>query len=63
MVAITLDEKKLISEKFPNVYIVRTMKRASKRHKYYMVENRAAMKYLHSLRNDKVVSSNANKGA
>lgn len=50
MIAITASEKEAIREKFPRVHIVRTMKRDSKRHHYYMVEDGAPMKLLRSLR-------------
>lgn len=50
MIAITLSEKNAIREKYPNVHIVRTMKNDSKRHHYYMVEDKAPMRYLNSLR-------------
>lgn len=50
MIKINADEKKSIVEKFPNIYIVRTMKNDSKRHHYYMEESRQAMNYLRKLR-------------
>lgn len=50
MIAITLAEKNAIREKYPNVYIVRTMKHDSKRHHYYMAEVGAPMRYLNTLR-------------
>lgn len=52
MVAITLNEKNEIRKNFPDVHIVRTMKQDSKRHHYYMVEERAPMRHLHMLRSD-----------
>lgn len=66
MIAITTTEKELIREKFPNVHIVRTMKGDSKRHHYYMTEERNAMKFLRSLRKRSVVrnkNGNPKKGA
>ena len=50
MISITLDEKNAIRERFPEVHIVRTMKRDSKRHHYYMEEVRGPTKLLRSLR-------------
>lgn len=50
MIAITLAEKNAVREKYPNVYIVRTMKHDSKRHHYYMAEGGAPMRYLNALR-------------
>jgi hypothetical protein len=47
---ITASEKEIIHKQFPFVHIVRTMKQKSHRHKYYMVEDRAAIKLLHDLR-------------
>lgn len=50
MIAITANEKKAIIEKYPDAHIVRTMKQDSKRHRYYMEEVGAPMRYLNSLR-------------
>lgn len=50
MIAITAVEKKAISEKFPKVHIVRTMRQDSKRHHYYMEESGGAMRMLRSMR-------------
>lgn len=50
MVAITAQEKNIVTERCPRVYIVRTMKHDSKRHHYYMTEDRAAMRVLRGLR-------------
>lgn len=52
MIAISADEKKIIREECPNVYIARTMKQRSKRHRYYMVEDHAAMRVLRRLRGE-----------
>jgi len=52
MVAINKMEKDAIRERFPNVYIARTMKQKSKRHKYYCEENRQVMKFLDRLRGE-----------
>lgn len=50
MIAITADEKKIIHERYPDVHIVRTMKQDSKRHHYYMTEDKKPMKLLRALR-------------
>jgi hypothetical protein len=50
VISITQREKEIISAKYPRVHIVRTMKSRSKRHRYYMAEEVAAMKVLRSLR-------------
>ena len=50
MIAITASEKKLISKRFPDIPIVRTMKQDSKRHHYYMVEVGTAVRYLNRIR-------------
>ena len=50
MVSITAEEKKIIHEQYPDVHIVRTMKQDSKRHHYYMTEDKKPMKLLRKLR-------------
>lgn len=50
MIAITADEKKIIHEQYPDVHIVRTMRQDSKRHHYYMTEDKKPMKLLKKLR-------------
>ena len=50
MIAITLQEKSMIKERYPNVPIVRTMRQRSKRHRYYMEEQPGPMRLLNSLR-------------
>lgn len=50
MIAITLEEKNAIRERYPNVHIVRTVKGDSKRHHYYCTEERGVMRYLRVLR-------------
>lgn len=55
MVAISAEEKKIISERFPRVGIVRTMKQDSKRHHYFCEENREAMKFLRNMRKKSIV--------
>lgn len=52
MIAITLDEKNAIRERYPNVHIVRTMKQRSNRHHYYMAEEPAPMRLLRRLRGE-----------
>lgn len=53
MVIITKEEKEIIAEKMPGVHIHRTVKQKSKRHRYYMEENKNAMRLLKELRNPK----------
>ena len=62
MIAISKDEKKIISEKFPNVHIVRTMKQKSKRHHYYCEENRAVMNLIRKMRGGKQFSAPSTRG-
>lgn len=50
MISITLDEKNVIRERFPNVHIARTMKGDSKRHHYYVEEASGVMKLVRQLR-------------
>ena len=52
MIIITRQEKEIISKRMPNVHIRRTVKQKSKRHKYYMEENRGAMRLLKELRSE-----------
>lgn len=53
MIAISKEEKDLISERFPSVHIVRTMKQKSKRHHYYCEETRQVMRLLNTLHGNK----------
>ncbi len=53
MIAISKEEKDIISKRFPAVHIVRTMRQRSARHRYYMEEERGAMAMLSSLRTAK----------
>ena len=62
MIAISKDEKKIISKKFPNVHIVRTMKQMSKRHHYYCEENRAVMNLIRKMRGGKQFSAPNTRG-
>lgn len=45
------EEKRVIAERLPHVHICRTVRQKSKRHRYYMEEDRNAMKLLRRLRN------------
>ena len=61
MVAISESEKKAISEKYPWVSIVRTMRQDSGRHHYYCTEDRGAMKLLRKLRTQNVLETHLPK--
>lgn len=50
MIAISKEEKDVISKRFPNVHIVRTMRQKSKRHHYFCEESRGVMSYLRKAR-------------
>ena len=50
MISISQKEKEIIAKKFPRVHIRRTVKQKTKRHRYYMEEDRAAMRMLRNLR-------------
>lgn len=50
MISITAEEKKIIREQFPDVHIARTMKQDSRRHHYYMTEDRGPMRLLRKIR-------------
>lgn len=52
LIAITAYEKDAIRKAYPTLHIVRTMKQDSKRHHYYMVEERGPMTLLKSLRGE-----------
>ena len=54
MIAITLQEKEQIVKQYPHVKMVRTMVKDSKRHHYYMVEERGPMGLLNKLRGEDV---------
>ncbi len=51
MVVISKKEKDIISERYPDVYIVRTMSQHSERHRYYCEEAKRVMRLLDSMRN------------
>lgn len=53
MIAINLEEKNAIRERYPNVHIVRTMKNDSKRHHYFCTEDPGPMSLLRKLRGEK----------
>lgn len=57
MISITAEEKKEVQKSFPDVHIVRTMKQDSKRHHYYMTEDRAPMRFLLQMREDALANS------
>ena len=46
MILITKEGRDAVKERFPYVQVFRTCKKKSKRHRYYMVEDRKAMAYL-----------------
>lgn len=50
MIAVSKEEKDVISKRFPNVHIVRTMRQKSKRHHYFCEESRGVMNYLRKVR-------------
>lgn len=54
MVLVNKQEKMALLEKFPSLHTVRTMKQDSKRHHYYVEELPVAMKYLRTLRGERV---------
>lgn len=62
MIAITKAEKDVISARFPNTYIVRTVKQKSKRHHYYCEESRAVVRFLNRLRNNGGVANALKEG-
>lgn len=57
MITISRQEKDVISLRMPNVHIRRTVKQKSKRHKYYMEENKGAMRLLKELRSQSPVNA------
>ena len=50
MIAISKQEKEAIAKRFPKVHIVRTMKKKSKRHRYYCEESKGVIRYLDEFR-------------
>lgn len=59
MIPITKEEKEKIIKKFPNIYIVRTMKQKSKRHHYFCEESRPILKFLNRIRGDQPLHDNS----
>lgn len=55
IVLINKKEKELLSERFPKLTFVRTMKQDSKRGHYYCTEERAAMRMLNEIRTKDIV--------
>ena len=62
MISITKAEKDAIIAKFPDAYIVKTMKRKSKRHHYYCEERSHVVKYLNDIRNNTKITTSAREG-
>lgn len=62
MIAITKAEKDAIRAQFPTVYIVRTVKKKSKRHRYYCEESKSVMRYLNKIRNSSGVIYKSREG-
>ena len=54
MIAINQREAEAIRKRYPKVFIVRTMKQRSKRHKYYCEEDRRAIALINEMRNSNV---------
>ena len=50
MILITQEEKDAVQKRYPNIYIIRTMKQKSKRHRYYMEEAIGAMQMIRRMR-------------
>ncbi len=53
MIAISKEEKEIISRECPKAHIVRTMKQKSKRHHYYCEESRQVMRVIDRIRNSR----------
>lgn len=62
MIEITKQEKAAILEAFPNAHIRRTMKKSSKRHRYYCEESSAVMKFLRERREAQCLTYNGKRG-
>lgn len=62
MVLISKEEKEYISENYPKVHIVRTMKQKSKRHRYYCEEAAPVMRYLNAKRYPDMARKVGNNG-
>lgn len=50
MIAVNKAEKEAVLKRFPRTQFVRTMKQDSKRHHYYMVEEREPVRYVRQMR-------------
>lgn len=50
MILVNEREIKVIREKISNLYVTRTMKQKSKRHKYYVPEDRRVIRLLKHMR-------------
>lgn len=53
MVAVTKEEKEAILRCIPDAYIIRTMKKKSKRHHYYCEEMSRVMRFLEDYRQNR----------
>lgn len=53
MVAVTKEEKEAILRCIPDAYIIRTMKKKSKRHHYYCEEMSRVMSFLEDYRQNR----------
>ena len=53
MIAITKDEAKALRERFKDVHIVRTCKQKSKRHHYFVVEDRGVGSFIKRMRGER----------
>lgn len=62
LITINKEEARLVREKFPNVHIMRTMKRKSKRGHYYCEENRKIINFINNIRKRKVAESYGKTG-
>lgn len=60
MISINKAEKEAIRERFPNVFIIRTMKHRSKRHHYFCEEDRRVIRFLNERRG--LVDNKTQKG-
>lgn len=60
MILINKSEKEAILERFPNIFIIRTMKHRSKRHHYYCEEDRRVIRFLNERRG--LIDYKAKKG-
>lgn len=61
MISITKEEKEKIINRFPDIYIVRTMKQKSKRHHYFCEETRAVLRFLDGIRGERTLCNNSGR--